>query len=68
MWAALRTLLLTMETLALTDLAQKISRGRELNAAYVMTKNEALNYKLRLKVYPKAIILPALMEPYLIAY
>lgn len=60
-----------METLALTDLAQKLGGGggkRELNAAYIMIKNEALDYKLRQKVNPKAILLPTLMEPYLIAY
>lgn len=42
--------------------------GGELNAAYVMRKNEALDYKLRQKLNPKAIVLPTLMEPHLNAY
>lgn len=31
-------------------------------------KNEAPDYKLRQKLNPKTIVLPILMEPYLIAY
>lgn len=52
----------------LKNLAGRGGGERELNAAYVMTKNEALDYKLRQKVNPEAILLPTLMEPYLVAY
>lgn len=48
---------------------KKISEGRELNVAYVMTKKITTNW-LQIKIENKsnAIILPTLIEPYLITY